>query len=79
VLDLYENKPLPLQKKLLFDICDSDKDGLINSSELYTILELLIGSELNKDEIKELAIKTLNEFSINQQSLSYEEFIKILD
>ena len=79
LIDTFENKSNTAQKQLLFEICDSDKDGYINESELSIILESILGNELSKEEIKQITLKTLSEFSIDQKSLTFEEFIKILD
>jgi Ca2+-binding EF-hand superfamily protein len=79
IIDTFENKSNTAQKQLLFEICDSDKDGFINESELSIVLELILGSELSKEEITQITLKTLSEFSIDQKALTFEEFIKIIE
>lgn len=79
LIDTMTNKSSQQQKNLLFEICDSDKDGKINSYELFHILELILGFELKKEEIEEITQKTLIEFSHNQKELCLEEFLKIFD
>lgn len=62
----------------MFKLFDFDKDGKISSEDMLINFKLLLKDSLNEEQIKDIVDKTINEYSTDQQYISYNDFVKIL-
>ncbi|CAG0917670.1 unnamed protein product [Notodromas monacha] len=58
-----------------FSIYDQDNDGFISKEELLSVLTLLIGANINADQLSSIAERTINEADLDgDEKISFEEF-----
>ncbi|KAM9942246.1 hypothetical protein ACTFIT_005621 [Dictyostelium discoideum] len=61
--------------KILFKVYDINNDGFITRDEIETILTMMVGSNLTKEQISSIVEETLNEADVNGKGkLDYPDF-----
>mmetsp|Transcript_22570 Transcript_22570/g.38721 ORF Transcript_22570/g.38721 Transcript_22570/m.38721 type:complete len:179 (-) Transcript_22570:400-936(-) len=65
--------------KFAFKIYDVDEDGYISNGELFTVLKLMVGDNLNDTQLQQVVDKTIIEADKDRDGkLSFEEFKEII-
>mmetsp|Transcript_23669 Transcript_23669/g.40725 ORF Transcript_23669/g.40725 Transcript_23669/m.40725 type:complete len:179 (-) Transcript_23669:545-1081(-) len=65
--------------KFAFKIYDVDEDGYISNGELFTVLKLMVGDNLNDVQLQQIVDKTVIEADKDRDGkLSFEEFKGII-
>nr|XP_002128696.1 calcineurin B homologous protein 1-like [Ciona intestinalis] len=65
--------------KFVFSLYDYDSDGMISKKELLQILKLLVGANINQDQLSHIAERTLLESDTNNdRHISFEEFKTVM-
>ena len=58
-----------------FKIYDIDKDGYISNGELFIVLKIMVGNNLDDDQLQQIVDRTIVENDLdNDGKLSFEEF-----
>ena len=59
-----------------FQIYDIDGDGFISSSDLFTILSSMLGSNVSDDQIMQIVQRTISDADVldSDGSISFQEF-----
>eukprot|EP00823_Brevimastigomonas_motovehiculus_P007065 TRINITY_DN6071_c0_g1_i1.p1 TRINITY_DN6071_c0_g1~~TRINITY_DN6071_c0_g1_i1.p1 ORF type:complete len:182 (+),score=30.00 TRINITY_DN6071_c0_g1_i1:136-681(+) len=65
--------------KMIFDLYDCDKDGVINRSDLTTLFKQLVGSFLDDSELSVVVNATLEQSASGAEGLDFEHFSMSLD
>ncbi|KYQ89227.1 protein phosphatase 2B [Tieghemostelium lacteum] len=61
--------------KFLFQIYDIDCDGYISNGELFQVLKMMVGSNLNDVQLQQIVDKTIIEGDLDKDGkISYDEF-----
>lgn len=61
--------------KFAFDIYDVDKDGSISNGELFTVMKMMVGNNLNDHQLQQLVDRTILQADKDGDGLiSFEEF-----
>eukprot|EP00922_Rhytidocystis_sp_ex-Travisia-forbesii_P037914 GHVS01056442.1.p1 GENE.GHVS01056442.1~~GHVS01056442.1.p1 ORF type:complete len:179 (-),score=35.03 GHVS01056442.1:2328-2864(-) len=61
--------------KFAFDIYDINKDGFISNGELFTVMKMMVGSNLNDQQLQQLVDRTLLQADKDGDGLiSFDEF-----
>lgn len=61
--------------KFAFKIYDIDKDGLISNGELFIVLKIMVGSNLDDKQLQQIVDRTIMENDLDGDGqLSFEEF-----
>ena len=64
--------------KFAFDIYDIDKDGYISNGELFTVLKMMVGNNLNEVQLQQLVDRTIIKADEDfDGKISFEEFCKV--
>eukprot|EP00090_Calanus_glacialis_P026680 TRINITY_DN41950_c0_g1_i1.p1 TRINITY_DN41950_c0_g1~~TRINITY_DN41950_c0_g1_i1.p1 ORF type:complete len:182 (-),score=66.45 TRINITY_DN41950_c0_g1_i1:208-753(-) len=80
-LAMFTMKNVDREKKLkfLFNIYDMDNDGLISNTELFTVLKMMVGSNLKDTQLQQIVDKTIVDFDKDQDGMiNYQEFCDIV-
>jgi len=80
-LAMFTMKNVEKARKLrfLFDIYDMDGDGLISNSELYTVLQMMVGSNLKEGQLQQIVDKTILLMDKDQDGMiNFQEFSDIV-
>jgi len=65
--------------KIAFAVYDLNGDGFITQDELCTTLKLMVGNNLTQDQIKLIAIKTIDQYDLDGDGkINREEFNKLV-
>merc|ERR1711935_444743 len=65
--------------RFLFDIYDMDGDGVISNGELYSVLKMMVGSNLKDEQLQQIVDKTVRTLDKDCDGMvSYEEFCNIV-
>lgn len=80
-LAMFAVKSTEREKKLrfLFSIYDLDGDGFISNEELYTVLKMMVGSNLKDNQLQQIVDKTI--LALDKDSdgmINYKEFTDII-
>jgi serine/threonine-protein phosphatase 2B regulatory subunit len=72
----HASAPTEEKMKVAFDCYDVDGDGVISALDLYTILKMLVGDNLDEVKVKAIAHKTIEEAASDVDSgvLTYNDF-----
>lgn len=79
VIDIFKNNKIEEQYQFMFNLFDFDKDGKISNEDMIVNFGLLLGNSLNKEQIGEIVDKTIAEFAEDKKSISYKDFVRILN
>ncbi|AET40869.1 calcineurin regulatory subunit B Ecym_7012 [Eremothecium cymbalariae DBVPG len=61
--------------KFAFKIYDIDKDGYISNGELFIVLKIMVGNNLEDDQLQQIVDRTIMENDVDGDGrLSFEEF-----
>ncbi|KRX09564.1 hypothetical protein PPERSA_12307 [Pseudocohnilembus persalinus] len=64
---------------IIFKFFDNDEDGFINDSDLYNIIQILVGKEMQEQSIIYMVQLLIQQYDIDQdKKLSYNEFKQLL-
>ncbi len=62
-----------------FQIYDMDGDGYISNGELFQVLKMMVGDNLNEVQLQQIVDKTILEADIDRDGkISYEEFRQMI-
>eukprot|EP01132_Coremiostelium_polycephalum_P006147 gene6147-7657_t len=65
--------------KFLFQVYDMDCDGYISNGELFQVLKMMVGNNLNDIQLQQIVDKTIIEGDKDKDGkISFEEFIDII-
>jgi serine/threonine-protein phosphatase 2B regulatory subunit len=66
--------------KFVFKIYDIDGDGFISNGELFKVLKMMVGDNLNDVQLQQLVDKTIIKADTdNDGKVSFDEFLAIVD
>eukprot|EP01108_Squamamoeba_japonica_P005585 TRINITY_DN4464_c0_g1_i2.p2 TRINITY_DN4464_c0_g1~~TRINITY_DN4464_c0_g1_i2.p2 ORF type:complete len:151 (-),score=52.28 TRINITY_DN4464_c0_g1_i2:72-524(-) len=66
--------------RFVFRIYDIDADGYISNGELFKVLKMMSGDNLNNDQLQQLVDKTIRQADCDGDGkLSFEEFLGIVE
>merc|ERR1712168_427744 len=66
--------------KFAFKVYDIDKDGLISSGELFTVLKMMVGSNLKDTQLQQIVDKTiLYADQDGDGKINFEEFCSVVE
>jgi len=80
-LAMFTMKNVEREKKLkfLFSIYDMDSDGYISNSELFTVLKMMVGSNLKDTQLQQIVDKTVRDLDKDHDGMiNYQEFCDIV-
>jgi len=80
-LAMFTMKNVDRDRKLrfLFDIYDMDGDGMISNGELYTVLKMMVGSNLKDGQLQQIVDKTILLLDKDSDGMiNYQEFCDIV-
>jgi len=80
-LAMFTMKNVEREKKLkfLFNIYDVDSDGYISNSELFTVLKMMVGSNLKDTQLQQIVDKTIRDLDKDHDGMiNYQEFCDIV-
>ena len=62
-----------------FQVYDIDNDGFISNGELFQVLKMMVGSNLNDVQLQQIVDKTIIEADLDKDGkISFDEFCKII-
>ena len=65
--------------RFVFSVYDMDKDGFISREELYTVLKMMVGSNLKEVQLQQVVNRTFRDVDKDMDGkISYEEFAAII-
>lgn len=63
------------KKKFAFDVYDINKDGMISNGELFTVMKMMVGNNLNDMQLQQLVDRTIIQADKDGDGMiSFEEF-----
>lgn len=63
------------KKKFAFDVYDINKDGMISNGELFTVMKMMVGNNLNDIQLQQLVDRTIIQADKDGDGMiSFEEF-----
>jgi len=66
--------------RFAFKVYDVNEDGFISNEELFSVLQMMVGNNLNDTQLQQIVDKTMIEADEDRDGkLSYEEFKKIIE
>lgn len=66
--------------KFAFKIYDIDRDGFVGNGELYIVMKMMVGKNLQDEELQQIVDKTMMEADLDGDGrLSFEEFKNAVD
>ncbi|KAG5420274.1 CNB1 [Candida metapsilosis] len=80
-LSAFSGKSSNLEKlKFAFNIYDIDRDGYIGNGELFIVMKMMVGKNLQDEELQQIVDKTIMEADVDGDGkLNFEEFKKAVD
>ncbi|KAH3680495.1 hypothetical protein WICMUC_000283 [Wickerhamomyces mucosus] len=80
-LSIFSTKGLKDDKlKFAFEIYDIDKDGFISNGELFLVLKMMVGKNLDDDQLQQIVDRTIMENDLDGDGkLSFQEFKKAVE
>ncbi|KXN71831.1 calcineurin regulatory subunit B [Conidiobolus coronatus NRRL 28638] len=79
-LSTFSDKGRPEEKlRFAFRIYDIDRDGYISNGELYIVLKMMVGNNLNEANLQQIVDKTIREADRDGDGkISFEEFVEFV-
>ena len=66
--------------KFIFRVYDVDQDGFISNGELFHVLKLMVGDNLDNEKLQQVVDKTIVEADLDKDGkLSFDEFYAIIE
>jgi len=66
--------------RFAFAVYDIDRDGYISNGELYHVLKMMVGNNLNEEQLQQIVDKTIIYADKDGDGkVSFEEFVKMLE
>ena len=66
--------------KFVFRIYDIDGDGFISNGELFKVLKMMVGDNLNERQLQQLVDKTMLKADTDRDGkVSFDEFLAVVD
>lgn len=66
--------------KFIFKIYDIDRDGFISNGELFLVLKMMVGKNLEDEQLQQIVDKTIMENDDDEDGmLNLEEFTNLVD
>jgi serine/threonine-protein phosphatase 2B regulatory subunit len=66
--------------KFAFQVYDIDGDGYISNGELFQVLKMMVGNNLNDVQLQQIVDKTILEGDLDKDGkISFEEFKKMIN
>lgn len=66
--------------KFAFNIYDIDRDGYIGNGELFIVMKMMVGKNLQDEELQQIVDKTIMEADLDSDGkLNFEEFQKAVN
>eukprot|EP01119_Soliformovum_irregulare_P025081 TRINITY_DN917_c0_g1_i1.p1 TRINITY_DN917_c0_g1~~TRINITY_DN917_c0_g1_i1.p1 ORF type:complete len:192 (+),score=36.20 TRINITY_DN917_c0_g1_i1:423-998(+) len=66
--------------RFIFDLYDIDADGFISNGELFHVLKMMVGNNLNEVQLQQIVDKTIIEADEDKDGkISFQEFVKMID
>ena len=80
-LSAFSGKSSNLEKlQFAFNIYDIDRDGYIGNGELFIVMKMMVGKNLQDEELQQIVDKTIMEADVDGDGkLNFEEFKKAVD
>ena len=80
-LSAFSGKSSNLEKlQFAFNIYDIDRDGYIGNGELFIVMKMMVGKNLQDEELQQIVDKTIMEADVDcDGKLNFEEFKKAVD
>lgn len=80
-LSAFSGKTSKIDKlKFAFKIYDIDRDGYIGNGELFIVMKMMVGKNLQDEELQQIVDKTMMEADLNGDGrLDFEEFKNAVD
>ncbi len=77
-LSTFSSKGTKIEKlKFAFKIYDIDRDGFISNGELFLVLKMMVGKNLEEEQLQQIVDKTIMEADEDGDGkLDFEEFVK---
>jgi serine/threonine-protein phosphatase 2B regulatory subunit len=61
-----------------FQVYDIDQDGFISNGELFQVLKIMVGNNLNEVQLQQIVDKTILEADKDRDGkISFEEFVNV--
>mmetsp|Transcript_10097 Transcript_10097/g.19535 ORF Transcript_10097/g.19535 Transcript_10097/m.19535 type:complete len:178 (-) Transcript_10097:382-915(-) len=65
--------------RFAFEVYDINRDGYISNGELFTVMKMMVGSNLNDAQLQQLVDRTMLQADLDHDGLiSFEEFQKVV-
>jgi len=78
-LFVVKNSDRDQKLKFLFSVYDLDGDGLIGNDELFTVLKMMVGSNLKDHQLQQVVDKTIRALDKDEDGkINFEEFSAII-
>ncbi|KAH3759111.1 protein phosphatase 2B [Pelomyxa schiedti] len=79
-LSTLSNKGSHEQKlRFAFQVYDMDGDGFISNGELFQVLKMMVGNNLNDVQLQQIVDKTIIEADLDKDGrISFEEFCQVI-
>jgi len=66
--------------KFIFQFYDINGDGFISNGELFSVLQMMVGDNLNEVQLQQVVDKTIQQFDRDgDEKISYDEFCSAVD
>lgn len=66
--------------KFAFKVYDIDRDGYISNGELFIVLKMMVGNNLNEEQLQQIVDKTIMEADQDGDGkISFEEFTEMVE
>ncbi|CAI5759802.1 unnamed protein product [Candida verbasci] len=80
-LSAFSGKSSNLEKlQFAFNIYDIDRDGYIGNGELFIVMKMMVGKNLQAEELQQIVDKTMMEADLDGDGkLNFDEFKKAVD
>jgi len=65
--------------RFMFSVYDTGNDGFISNGELFSVLKMMVGQNLNDVQLQQIVDKTILEADKDKDGkISYEEFVQMV-
>jgi len=70
------NAPASEKMKFVFGVYDTDATGVVTNDDMFNVLHLMVGSNINDEQLKRIVDQTMDEVSgvPGSQEITYQQF-----